>query len=199
MDGQPCPDSFLKGERFAFIRGVPSLLGPQAEFAQHGRSGAWISERLPELARVADEVAFVKTMQTDQFNHAPAQLFLQTGSAEPGRPSLGSWAAYGLGSESADLPAFIVLVSGGKNPDAGASIWGPGFLPGVFQGVQCRTAGAPILYAENPPGVSRELRRATLDTIRTINQERWQESGDPEILTRIAQTASPTTACSRDG
>jgi hypothetical protein len=187
MDRQPCPDSFLKGERFAFIRGVPTLLGPQADFAQYGVSGAWVSDRLPELARVVDDLAFVKTMQTDQFNHAPAQLFLQTGSAEPGRPSLGSWAVYGLGSESADLPAFIVLASGGKNPDAGASIWGSGFLPGVFQGVQCRTTGTPILYADNPPGVSRDLRRSTLDAIRTVNEERWRESGDPEILTRIAQ------------
>ncbi len=187
MDGQPCPDSLLTGRRFAFIKGVPDLLGPQAEFAQHGESGAWVSERLPEFAQVADEVTFIKTLRTEQFNHAPAQLFVQTGSAEPGRPSFGSWVTYGLGSESEDLPAFIVLLSGGKTPDAGKSIWGAGFLSGVYQGVQCQASGPPILFAENPPGVSRELRRATLDAVAAINRERFAETSDPEILTRIEQ------------
>jgi uncharacterized protein (DUF1501 family) len=186
-DGQPCPESLLAGRRFAFIRGTPDLLGPQAEFAQHGQSGAWISERLPRFAEAVDDVTFIKTLRTDQFNHAPAQLFVQTGSAEPGRPSFGSWVTYGLGSANADLPAFMVLLSGGKTPDAGKSIWGSGFLPGTYQGVQCQTTGAPILFAENPDGVSRELRRATLDTIAAINRERHAETHDPETLARIEQ------------
>jgi hypothetical protein len=187
LDGHPCPESLIAGRRFAFLQGTPDLLGPQAEFAQHGQGGAWVSERLPHFAEVADEVTFIKTLRTDQFNHAPAQLFVQTGSAEPGRPSFGSWVTYGLGSANENLPAFLVLLSGGKTPDAGKSIWGAGFLPGVYQGVQCQTTGSPILFSENPPGVSRELRRATLDTIAAIDRERFGETSDPEILTRIEQ------------
>ena len=151
QDGNDCPDSFLNGKQFAFIQGVPKMLGPQYPFRQHGQSGQWISDRLPEFARMADEVCFIKSMYTDQFNHGPAQLLLHTGSQNPGFASAGAWVTYGLGSESQDLPGFIVLTSGGKNPDAGKSVWGAGFLPSVYQGVQCRSQGDPVLFLSNPP------------------------------------------------
>jgi hypothetical protein len=187
LNGQACPDSFLKGKRFAFIKGVPKMLGPQVKFAQHGQGGAWVSEDLPELAKIADKLCFVKSMWTEQFNHAPAQLMLQTGSQIKGRPCLGSWAFYGLGTENKDLPGFMVLTSGGKNPDAGKTVWGSGFLPSVYQGVQCQGHGEPILFAANPDGVTRDQRRATIDAINAINQKTGEEFGDPETLTRISQ------------
>ncbi|MEA3213527.1 MAG: hypothetical protein QOE70_6584 [Chthoniobacter sp.] len=187
LDRQLCPDSFLKGKRFAFIKGVPKMLGPQVKFAQHGQGGAWISEDLPELAKVADKMCFVKSMWTEQFNHAPAQLMLQTGHQIKGRPCLGSWAFYGLGTENADLPGFIVLTSGGKNPDAGKTVWGSAFLPSIYQGVQCQGHGEPILFAANPEGVSREQRHATLEAINEINARTAEEFGDPETLTRMSQ------------
>jgi len=187
LDGKPCPDSFLKGKRFAFIKGVPNMLGPQSQFAQHGQSGAWVSEDLPNLARAVDDICFIKSMWTEQFNHAPAQLMLQTGSQLKGRPSVGSWVFYGLGTENQDLPGFIVLTSGGKNPDAGKTVWHSGFLPGIYQGVQCHTHGEPILFARDPDGVTREQRRATIDAINEINEKTAREFGDPETLTRISQ------------
>ena len=187
LDRQLCPDSFLQGKRFAFIKGVPKMLGPQVKFAQHGESRAWVSEQLPELAKLTDKMCFVKSMWTEQFNHAPAQLMLQTGSQIKGRPCLGSWAFYGLGTENADLPGFMVLASGGKNPDAGKTIWASGFLPSVYQGVQCHGHGEPILFAQNPEGVTRDERRATLDAINAINQKTAEEFGDPETLTRMSQ------------
>lgn len=187
LHGQDCPASLLEGKRFAFIQGVPKMLGPQAKFAQHGQSGAWISDHMPHLASVADEVSFLKAMHTDEFNHAPAQLYMLTGSARLGRPSIGSWVAYGLGTENDNLPGYIVLVSGGKTPDAGKSAWGSGFLPTVYQGVQCRSVGEPVLYSQNPEGISRDLRRQTLDAIEAVNQKHYAEMGDPEILSRIAQ------------
>lgn len=187
LHGQDCPASLLEGKRFAFIQGVPKMLGPQAKFAQHGQSGAWISDHMPHLASVADEVSFLKAMHTDEFNHAPAQLYMLTGSARLGRPSIGSWVAYGLGTENDNLPGYIVLVSGGKTPDAGKSAWGSGFLPTVYQGVQCRSVGEPVLYSQNPEGISRDLRRQTLDAIEAVNQKHHAEMGDPEILSRIAQ------------
>ena len=187
LDGQPCPGSFLEGKRFAFIKGVPKMLGPQVSFGQHGQSGAWFSKDLPELATLADKMCFVKSMWTEQFNHAPAQLMMQTGFQLKGRPSIGSWATYGLGTANKDLPGFIVLTSGGKNPDAGKTIWGSGFLPSVYQGVQCQGHGEPILFAANPEGVSRDQRRATLDAINAINQQTAAEFGDPETLTRMEQ------------
>src|SRR5882724_2643779 len=187
LDGKPCPDSFLKGKRFAFIKGVPNMLGPQCKFAQHGQSGSWVCEDLPNLARAADDLCFVKSMWTEQFNHAPAQLMLQTGFQIKGRPSVGSWAYYGLGTENQDLPGFIVLTSGGKNPDAGKTVWGSGFLPSIYQGVQCQGHGEPILFAQNPEGVSRDQRRATIDAINQINKKTAREFGDPETLTRISQ------------
>jgi hypothetical protein len=187
LDGQPCPDSFLKGKRFAFIKGVPKMMGPQVEFAQHGSSGAWVSKDLPELAKIADKLTFVKSMWTEQFNHAPAQLMMQTGSQLKGRPCAGSWVFYGLGTENQDLPGFMVLTSGGKNPDAGKTVWGSGFLPSIYQGVQCQGQGEPILFAANPEGVSRDERRATIDAINAINQKTGEEFGDPETVTRMSQ------------
>jgi hypothetical protein len=186
LDGQLCPQSLLDGKRFAFIKGTPKMLGPQAKFAQHGNSGAWISEFLPHLSTVADELTFLKAMHTDEFNHAPAQLFMHTGSARIGRPCIGSWVTYGLGSENQNLPGFVVLVSG-SDPSAGKGVWGSGFLPSVYQGVQCRAKGHPVLYLKNPDGISDTLRRKSIETINQINQLEHQEIGDPEILTRIQQ------------
>src|SRR6185503_4846553 len=187
LNGQPCPESIYKKERFAFIKGVPKMLGTPHKFARHGRSGAELSTMLPRLAEVADDICIVKSMFTDQFNHAPAQLFLHTGSPRLGRPGMGSWVTYGLGSESQNLPGFVVLTSGGKTPDGGASLWGSGFLPTVYQGVQCRSQGDPVLYVSNPPGMSGEVRRDSLDTLRELNELQLKEFGDPETLTRISQ------------
>jgi hypothetical protein len=187
LDGQDCPQSFLEGKKFAFIRGVPKMLASQAEFKQHGQSGAWISNYLPHLSTVADELSFMKAVTTDQFNHAPAQLLMQTGSARLGRPSMGSWVTYGLGSENNNLPAFVVLTSGGSNPDAGKSVWGSGFLPSVYQGVQCRSEGDPVLFIKDPEGMGRDLRKASIDAINEINQNEFKNYGDPEILSRISQ------------
>ncbi|MGH9160469.1 MAG: DUF1501 domain-containing protein [Vicinamibacteraceae bacterium] len=187
LDGQRCPDSLLKGRKFAFIRGVPTMLGPQFEMKQYGKSGAWVSELLPDVAKVVDDVCFVKSMHTGEINHAPAQLFVHTGAPRLGRPSLGSWVVYGLGSENQNLPGFIALVSGGHAPDAGKSVWGSGFLPSVYQGVQCRSDGDPILYVKNPDGVSREERRKALDVLNALNRKQLAEVGDPETLARIAQ------------
>jgi hypothetical protein len=184
---QPCPDELLKGKRFAFTAGVPKLLGTPQKFAQHGQSGAWLSGVLPGLASIADDLTFIKSMHSDQFNHAPAELLLYTGSPRQGRPSMGSWVTYGLGSESKDLPGFIVLVSGGTLPSAGKSAWGSGFLPSVFQGVQCRTGGDPVLYVTDPEGMDRSLRRLSLDAIRDLNEMQEKELGSPETTTRIAQ------------
>ncbi|WP_367870377.1 DUF1501 domain-containing protein [Luteolibacter sp. Populi] len=187
LDGKECPKEFLEGKQFAFIQGVPKMLGPQFPFHQAGQSGQWISDRLPAFEQVIDEVCFIKSMWTDQFNHGPAQLLLHTGSQLLGSPSAGAWATYGLGSENANLPGFIVLTSGGKNPDAGKSVWGSGYLPSVYQGVQCRSQGEPVLYLSNPDGVSQALRRRTLDALSSLNQTVATEIGDPETVTRIAQ------------
>ncbi|MCE9519252.1 MAG: DUF1501 domain-containing protein [Verrucomicrobia bacterium] len=187
LDGKDCPASLLAGKQFAFIQGVPKMLGPQYPFRQHGQSGQWFSDRLPKLAGVADDLCFIKSMHTDQFNHGPAQLVMHTGTQNPGFPSAGAWATYGLGSENQNLPGFIVLTSGGKNPDAGKSVWGSGFLPSVYQGVQCRSQGEPVLFISNPEGISRSQRRLTLDALAELNQRTAAEVGDPETLTRIAQ------------
>jgi hypothetical protein len=184
---QPCPDSLLKGKRFAFTSGVPKLLGTPQKFAQRGQSGAWVSDVLPGIASIADDLCFIKSMHSDQFNHAPAELLLYTGASRQGRPSLGSWVTYGLGSESRDLPGFIVLVSGGTLPSAGKSAWGSGFLPSVFQGVQCRSGGDPVLYVTDPEGLDRGVRRLSLDALRDLNQMQEQQLGSPETSTRIAQ------------
>lgn len=187
MDGMDCPQSFLEGKQFAFIRGIPKMLGPQATFAQRGESGAWVSDHLPHFATIADEVSFLKAMTTDQFNHAPAQLLVHTGGPRLGRPSIGSWVTYGLGSENQNLPGFVVLTSGGNNPDAGKSVWGSGFLPSVYQGVQCRSHGDPVLFIKDPEGVNRDLRKASIDAINQVNKQEFDEYKDPEILSRISQ------------
>src|SRR3984893_15693686 len=187
LDGQDCPASFLAGKRFAFISGVPKILGSQYPFHQVGQSGHWISDRLPHLEEHIDDLCFIKSMHTDQFNHAPAQLLVHTGNARLGYASIGSWVLYGLGTENENLPGFIVLLSGGKSPDGGKDLWGSGFLPSVYQGVQCRSHGEPVLYLNNPPGVSRPLRRRMLDVIEEINQQTHAEFGNPETITRIAQ------------
>ncbi|MGN6495392.1 MAG: DUF1501 domain-containing protein [Agriterribacter sp.] len=187
LDGQECPQSLLEGKRFAFIRGVPKMLGPYGHFEQRGQSGAWISDHLPHLISVADELSFLKAVQTDQFNHAPAQLLMHTGSARLGRPSIGAWASYGLGTENSNLPGFVVLTSGGKNPDAGKSVWGSGFLPSVYQGVQCRSEGDPVLFINNPEGIDSNLRRASINAINEVNKKSYEEFKDPEILSRISQ------------
>ncbi len=187
LDGKDCPASFLAGKQFAFIQGVPKMLAGQYPFSQHGQSGQWISDRLPHLAQMADDLCIVKSMHTDQFNHGPAQLLMHTGMATPGGASFGAWSTYGLGSENDNLPGFIALTSGGKNPDAGKSVWGSGFLPSVYQGVQCRSAGEPVLFLADPPGIDRALRRRSLDALAEINARTAAETGDPETLTRIAQ------------
>jgi hypothetical protein len=186
-NGESCPESFLKGRRFAFTSGVPKLLGTPQKFAQQGKSGAWVSEALPELAKMVDGLTFIKSMHTEQFNHAPAELLLFTGSPQFGRPSMGSWVTYGLGSESQNLPGLIVLVSSGTFPSAGHSDWNNGFLPSVFQGVQCRSQGDPVLYVSNPAGMDRGMRRHSLDALRDLNELQAAELGSPETRTRIAQ------------
>jgi hypothetical protein len=185
--GKDCPSELLEGKKFAFIQGVPKMLGPQGQFAQYGQSGAWMSDYIPYLQTVADEITFIKAVHTDQFNHAPAQLFMHTGTPRLGRPSLGSWVVYGLGSENQNLPGFIVLASGGQQPDAGKSVFGSGFLPTVYQGVQCRTGGDPVLYLTDPHGMSRDIRKKTIEAINDINRQVYDEVQDPEILTRISQ------------
>lgn len=187
LDGQDCPPSLLKGKKFAFIRGVPKMLGPQAAFRQQGQSGLWLSDNLPHLSTAVDDMAMLQAVTTDQFNHAPAQLLMHSGSARQGRPSLGSWVTYGLGTENKNLPGFVVLTSGGNNPDAGKSVWGSGFLPSVYQGVQCRGEGDPVLFIKDPDGMNRDIRKAAIDAINKINQVQYDEYKDPEILSRIAQ------------
>lgn len=187
LNGKPTPAEFLAGQRFAFIQGVPTLLGPHFPFHQAGQAGHWITDRMPHFEKVIDEVCFIKSMHTTQFNHAPAQLLLHTGNANLGNPSIGSWVTYGLGSENENLPGYIALVSGGKTPSAGKSVWGSGFLPSVYQGVQCRSKGDPVLYLSNPNGVSRDMRKKAIDTINKINQSAYAETNDPETLTRISQ------------
>ncbi len=186
-NGQPCPDEFLRGKRFAFTSGTPTLLGTPRSFRQYGGSGTWLSDAVPHLTTVVDDLCVIKSMYTDQFNHAPAQMLLYTGSPRMGRPSLGSWVTYGLGSENENLPGFVVLLSGGSNPSAGKSAWGSGFLPSVYQGVQCRTQGDPVLFVSDPPGMDRTMRRISLDALRDLNQLQLDEFGHPETQTRIAQ------------
>ena len=186
-NGEPCPEDILKGERFAFIRGVPKLLGSPHKFEQVGKSGQWVSEMLPHFKEIADDAAVVRSMVTEQFNHAPAQLFMNTGFQNPGRPSLGSWLTYGLGTENRDLPGFVVLISGQNNPDGGKACWGHGFLPSYFQGVEFRSNGEPVLFVKDPDGVTRELRREMLDALRDLNLMKLKEAMDPEIESRVAQ------------
>jgi Protein of unknown function (DUF1501) len=184
---QDCPESLIKGERFAFIKGRPKMLGTPHPFTQNGKSGMWMSSLLPHTAKIVDDLCMIHSMSTDQFNHAPAEMFLYTGSAFAGNPAMGSWITYGLGTQNKDLPGFVVLLSGGTDPTGGKSIWSSGFLPSIYQGVQCRSAGDPILYLQDPNGMSRETRRRTLDALATLNQEESKRFNDPETATRIAQ------------
>jgi hypothetical protein len=184
-DGKLPPKHLIEGYRAAFINPSSKLLGPKFRFARHGQCGAELSELLPHLASVVDDVAIVKSMVTDAFNHAPAQIFMNTGTQQFGRPSFGSWVTYGLGSETRDLPAFVVLNSGKKGPSGGNSNWGSGFLPTVYAGVPFRGAGDPVLYLSNPRGIDAGIQRESLDTIGRLNRARLDVVGDPEIATRI--------------
>lgn len=186
-NGIDCPDEFLKGKRFAFTSGLPKLLGTPRQFAQHGEGGVWMSDAIPKLHGVADEMCVIRSLYTEQFNHAPAELLLYTGSPRQGRPSMGTWVTYGLGSETDNLPGFVVLISSGVQPSGGHNCWGSGFLPSVFQGVQCRSKGDPVLYASDPPGMDRATRRRSLDALRDLNSMQVNELGNPETATRIAQ------------
>ena len=185
--GEDCQQKFLEGRRFAFTSGVPKLLGTPRKFAQHGDGGLWLSDAVPHLHEVADEMCVVHSMFTEQFNNAPAELLIYTGSARSGRPSMGSWATYGLGTENDDLPGFVVLISSGVQPNGGKNSFGSGFLPSVYQGVQCRSKGDPVLYASDPKGMDRELRRLSLDALKDLNEIQASDLGHPETLTRIAQ------------
>jgi hypothetical protein len=185
LEGKPLPPSVYGDQRYAFIRPDAAVLGPRYRFARHGESGAELSEMLPHLATVADDICIIRSLRTDQFNHAPAQIFLNTGFAQPGRPSLGSWVLYGLGAETEELPAFVVM-STGSGISGGSANWSSGFLPTIYSGVRFRNQGDPILDVSSPPGVDAELQRDSLDLIRRFNQRRLDVEGDPEIATRIA-------------
>ncbi|MBA2113299.1 DUF1501 domain-containing protein [Bremerella alba] len=184
---QDCPAEFFEGKEFAFTKGTPKLMGTPHKFRKVGKSGLWMSDALTHLEEVADDLCFVHSMNTDQFNHAPAELLLFTGSPRLGRPSMGSWVTYGLGSENANLPGFVVLVSSGVNPAGGNSDWGSGFLPSVYQGVQCRSKGDPVLYLNNPAGMGKDMRRMTLDAMNDLNEMELERNGNPETETRISQ------------
>ncbi len=190
LDGQPTPDSFFEGKRFAFMerfsRDRPKLLGPQRDFHRHGQSGTWVSEVFPHMASIVDDLAIVHSLKTENFNHAPAKLFFNTGSTRYGRPSMGAWVTYGLGSEAEDLPAFVVLRSGSTNLMGGVNIWGSGFLPSTYQGVEFLKAADPIPNLASPQGVSPKRQSARVDAIRKLNQAHLADVGDPEISTRIA-------------
>lgn len=183
--GKPIPPEVVGDQRYAFIRPDANCLGPQFKFAKYGQSGAELSEMLPHLAKIVDDITLVKSVHTDQFNHAPAQIFFNTGFSQPGRPSLGSWVTYGLGTEADDLPAFVVM-STGAGISGGAANWSSGFLPTVFAGVRLRNQGDPIVDVSSPPGVDARLQRDSLDLIGTLNRRRLELEGDPEIATRIA-------------
>jgi hypothetical protein len=179
------PEELIEGERFAFLSGRPSLLGPQFRFDRHGATGTYVSEILPHTSSIVDEAAFLYSVTTDQFNHSPAQLKMFTGHERPGRPSMGAWLTYGIGSENENLPGFVAL-SSGRAGRCGAACMGPGFLPTVYQGVQFRSGGEPVLFLSNPSGVGPDIRRDSLDAIRDLNTMRHESVGDPEIETRIA-------------
>ncbi|MCA9177102.1 MAG: DUF1501 domain-containing protein [Planctomycetales bacterium] len=184
LEGKPLPPEVIRGQRYAFIQPDAAVLGPQFPFGKHGQCGAELSDQLPHLAKVVDDISIVRSMRTDLFNHAPAQLFINTGSGIPGRPSMGSWLSYGIGSEADDLPSFVVLKSSG-NLSGGASMWSSGFLPSVHQGVPFRSQGDPILHVSNPRGVDDRAQRESLDAIGKLNRLRLDAIADPEIATRI--------------
>ncbi|MCH5374091.1 MAG: DUF1501 domain-containing protein, partial [Planctomycetes bacterium] len=184
LEGKPIPPSVIQGQRYAFIQPDAAVLGPRFSFARYGQSGVELSEMLPHLSKVVDDIAVVKSVHTDLFNHAPAQLFMNTGSGLPGRPSMGSWLSYGIGSEADDLPSFVVLKSGG-NLSGGAAMWSAGFLPSTHQGVPFRDQGPPILHVNNPKGYDMRAQRESIDAIGALNQRQFEQSGDAEIATRI--------------
>ncbi len=186
FDGQKCPEELTKGKRFAFIGGEHVLAGSMFKFARHGQSGQELSQLLPHLGTVADDICIVKTLRTEEINHAPAQMFLHTGFGRGGRPGFGSWITYGLGAENRDLPAYVVLLSGPPG-GAGSTLWSTGFLPSVYQGIQFRGSGEPVLFLNNPEGHSRSDRRRVLDAVSALNEQRLSIVGDPEIATRISQ------------
>ncbi len=188
LNGQPIPQSFIEGKRFAFMDSShgTKLLGTRRQFKRHGQSGAWVSEMFPHTATIVDDVSFVKSCATDLFNHAPAKLFMNTGSGQFGRPSMGSWVTYGIGSESDNLPGFVVLQSGPRGPRGGSVNWASGFLPTTYQGVPLRGSGDPILNIASPPGITARRQRDSIDAIRDLNLARLVETGDAEISTRIA-------------
>jgi hypothetical protein len=199
MDGKLPPAKLLEGYRAAFINPNSKCLGPKFKFAKHGQSGADFSELLPHTAKIADDLTIIKSMATDAFNHAPGQLLMNTGSMQFGRPSFGAWCLYGLGQESKDLPGFVVFSTGSKGPSGGNSCWGSGFLPSLYQGVTFRVGAEPVLYLGNPKGVDQATQQSALDAISKLNSLRFDQTGDPEILSRInsyemagrMQTAAP--------
>ncbi len=184
LEGKPIPPSVVKGQRYAFIQPDAAVLGPRFRFARHGQTGVELSEMLPHLSKIVDEISIVRSLRTDLFNHAPAQLFINTGSGIPGRPSMGSWLSYGIGSEADDLPSFVVLKSTGSL-SGGAALWSSGFLPGTHQGVPFRSQGDPILNVSNPEGYDRQAQRESLDITQRLNRKRRGLVGDPDIATRI--------------
>ena len=186
LHGQVIPDSYVANKRFAFIKRDAKLLGSGRKFARHGESGAEVSECLPHLASIADDVAFLRAMKTDVFNHGPAKFFMNCGSPLFGRPAMGAWLTYGIGSQARDLPGFVVLQSGPRGPRGGAVNWGSGFLPTTYQGVPFRSQGAPILDIENPHGISGDRQREFVQAVNDLNRFRQTATGDPEIATRIA-------------
>jgi hypothetical protein len=194
VHGQPVPESYVAGKRFSTMTGSPKgkvMLQPVEPFAQHGKCGAWVSAFMPHTARIVDDLCFIKSMHTDAVNHAPAICFLLSGGQIPGRPTMGAWLAYGLGTESKQLPAFVAMTSISKGTTCGQIFydfyWGSGFMPSKLQGVKFRGGGDPVLYLRNPEGMSRDMRRGLLDDITQINEMKLHEFGDPEIATRIAQ------------
>jgi Protein of unknown function (DUF1501) len=185
LEGKPLPPSVIGDQRYAFIRSDAAVLGPRFKFAKHGQSGTEIADVLPHLGKVVDDICLVRSVHTDQFNHAPAQIFFNTGFPQPGRPSLGSWVLYGLGAESKELPAFVVL-STGSGISGGSANWSSGFLPTIYSGVRLRNQGDAILNVSRPPGVDERLQRDSLDLIGSLNQQHLDTVGDPEIATRMA-------------
>ena len=184
LEGQPIPASVIAGQRYAFIQPNAAVLAPRFKFNKHGECGAEISEMLPHLSEIVDDIALLKSVHTDQFNHAPAQIFVNTGSGIPGRPAMGSWLSYGIGSEADDLPAFVVLKSNGQL-SGGSSMWHSGFLPGEHQGIPFRASGNPILNIANPQGVDRQTQRDTIDLVSKLNGQRLQAANLDEIKTRV--------------
>src|SRR5207253_159256 len=188
--GREIPASVLGGRRFSTMTSGQTskpALPNITRFARHGQSGAWVCDFLPQIASIADELCFIKSMHTTQINHAPAITFFLTGGEQPGRPSMGAWLSYGLGSETQDLPAFVVMTSRDKEASCGQIFydfyWGSGFLPTRFQGVKFRGSGDPVLYLSNPDGMSRQVRREILDDLARLNNITLREYGDPEIAT----------------